>query len=381
MIGRLVRLFGGKGPWRRQAWNRKMMPFNAVIQGPLTSPPTPRANWPANLNADCVPSVLTTAAAIAEQNGVALVSTWAGQDGAKCELLAAHAAVAGVIETPDPGRPPDTNGPVPDNRLRQAVSTFEGLLELERRGVTGLVAKIRTDQTIPVALVQRFANDFLAGLDETARGNVVFIPGAHQRSLYEIDDLVFVGTLPAMKRFWEAQVRLAPFHSGTPSIHGDLVRKHLSWTVGSALGLPAWRCFPALPADLSKLTARPRVHADMIGPWVRMLLDFLVPLPRAAWTGMTWRGSPPFSDGDWMSVGERICFEDRELLKQQGEDYFLRKWPGVFDTRGSGWLRRPLDYALEVPQELKRGGASRQTVLLRRARRLINRKRFRESTV
>ena len=110
-------------------------------------------------------------------------------------------------------------------------------------GATGLVAKIRTDQTIPVALVHQFANDFLAGLNESARERVVFIPGAHWRSLYEIDDLVFVGTLPAMKRFFEAQVGLAPFHSGTASIHGDLVRKHLSWTVGPALGLPAWRAF------------------------------------------------------------------------------------------------------------------------------------------
>ncbi|HEY1784056.1 MAG TPA: hypothetical protein VGG30_00860 [Pirellulales bacterium] len=353
------------------------MPLNAVIQGPLTSPATPRANWPPNLNADCTASVLSTARAISELNGIALVSTWAGQDEPKCEQLAADAAVAGVIETPDPGKPPDTNGPVPDNRLRQALSTWQGLLELERRGATGLVAKIRTDQTIPVGPVHQFANEFLAGLDQSARGNVVFISGAHFRSLFEIDDLVFVGTLAAMKRFFEAQVRLAPFHSGTPSIHGDVVRKHLSWTVGPALGWPAWRCFPTLPPDLTAKSARPRVHADMIGPWVRTLLDFLVPLPRAAWNGMTWRGSPPFSDGNWMPVAERMCFEDRELLKQQGEDFFLRRWPSVFGTRGSGWLRRPLDYALEVPQEMKQGGASRQTVLMRRARRLINRRRFR----
>ena len=175
------------------------MPLHAVIQGPLNSPPTPRANWPPNLTADCVPSVLKTAAAIAEQNGIAVVSTWANEDGARRDRIAADAAVAGVIETPDPGRPPDTNGPVPDNRLRQALSTLRGLEELERRGVTGLVAKIRTDQTMPVALVQRFVNDFLSGLDESARNTVVFIPGAHLRSLYEIDDLVFVGTLPAMK--------------------------------------------------------------------------------------------------------------------------------------------------------------------------------------
>ena len=206
---------------------------------------------------------------------------------------------------------------------------------------------------------------------------MVFISGAHFRSLYEIDDLVFVGTLAAMKRFFEAQVRLAPFHSGTASIHGDVVRKHLSWTVGPALGLPAWRCFPTLPADLTTLTARPRVHADIIGPWVRTLLDFLVPLPRVAWNEMTWRGSPPFSNNNWMPVEARMCFEDRELLKQQGEDFFLRRWPKVFGTRGSGWLRRPLDYALEVPHELQRGGASRQTVVLRGARRLINRARFR----
>jgi hypothetical protein len=354
-----------------------MMPLNAVIQGPLNSPPTPRAHWPPNLNADCVPSVLKTASAIAEGNGIAVVSTWTDQDRSRCDRIAADPAVAGLIETPDPGKPPDTNGPVSDNRLRQALSTWQGLLELERRGVAGLVAKIRTDQTIPVGLVQRFANDFLAGRDASARDNVVFISGAHFRSLYEIDDFVFVGTLVAMKRFFEAQVRLAPFHSGTPSIHGDLVRKHLSWTVGPALGLPAWRCFPALPSDLSTLTARPRVHADMIGPWVRTLLDFLVPLPRAAWTEMTWRGSPPFTP-EWMPVAERICFEDRHLLTEQGEDFFLRRWPNVFSSRGSGWLRRPLDYALEVPHELQRGGASRQTVFFRRARRLINRARFRD---
>ena len=153
------------------------MPLNAVIQGPLDSPPTPRAYWPPNLNPDCVPSILATAAGIANLNGIALVSTWTGGDRAKLDRLAADAAVAGVIETADPGKLPDTNGPVFDNRLRQAVSTWQGLLELERRGATGLVAKIRTDQTLPVELVQRFADDFLAGVDETARNTVVFIFG------------------------------------------------------------------------------------------------------------------------------------------------------------------------------------------------------------
>lgn len=204
-----------------------MMPLNAVIQGPLNSPLTVRSNWPADLNPDCLPSVLSTAAAIASQNGVATVSTWESEDGAKRDRIAADPAVTSLVTTPDPGKPPDTNGPVSDNRLRQALSTWRGLEELERRGVTGLVAKIRTDQTIPTGLAQRFASDFLSGLSEANRNTVVFIVGAHGRSMYEIDDFLFVGLMPAMKRFFEAQVQLAAFHSGTPSIHGDVVRKHL----------------------------------------------------------------------------------------------------------------------------------------------------------
>ncbi len=359
--------------------NRMTIPLNAVIQGPLNSPPTPGRYWPPNLNADCLPFVLASASAIAAQNGISVVSTWKGEDGAKRDQIASHSAVAGLIETPDPGKPSDTNGPVSDNRVRQALSTWRGLEELERRGATGLVAKIRSDQTIPVALVHRFASEFLCGLNESARNTVVFIAGAHSSSIYEIDDFIFVGTLPAMKRFFEAQVRLAPFHSGTHSIHGDLVRKHLSWTVAPALGWPAWRCFPALPFQLPP-TARPRIHPDVIGPWVSTLLDFLVPMPREIWLQMTWRGSPPFvewAEGSGLSDQYRLWFEDRDRIAQEREDFFLRKWPDLFGAQGIGWLQRQLDYALEVPGEIRRGGANWRSVSIRRARRLINRRRFR----
>ncbi len=126
-----------------------MLPLHAVIQGPLTSPPTPGRRWPENLTEDCTTSVLDSASTVAGQSGLAIVSTWAGEDKAKCERIAAHPAVATLVETPDPGKPADTNGPVGDNRLRQALSTLRGLEELERRGATGLVAKIRSDQTVP----------------------------------------------------------------------------------------------------------------------------------------------------------------------------------------------------------------------------------------
>ena len=137
--------------------------------------------------------------------------------------------------------------------------------------------------------------------------------------------------------------------------------------------------FPRCRRIFTELTARPRVHADMIGPWVRMLVDFLIPLPREAWTEMTWRGSPPFVVGDWMPVSARMCFEDRELVVRQREDFFLQKWPNVFAARGTGRLLRPLDYAVEVPHEIKRGGASVPSVFFRRARRLIGRARFRHA--
>ncbi|HTU23971.1 MAG TPA: hypothetical protein VMF30_01150 [Pirellulales bacterium] len=354
------------------------MPLNAVIQGPLHSPPTPRAKRPESLTPDCVPSVLTTARAIAEGNGTAVVSTWKGEDAAKLAHLAAEPALAGIVETPDPGRPPDTSGPVFDNRLRQALSTLQGILELERRGVTGVVAKIRTDQTAPVELIDRFTSDYLAGASAEARERLVFIHGAHVDGLYEIDDFVFVGTLTAMRRFFEAQVQLAPFHSGTVSIHGDLVRKHMYATVAPAIGLEDWRCFPVPLNNLGGGTARPRIHADAIGPWVRVLTDFLVPLPQAVWTGMTWRGSPPFTP-DWMPVAHRICFEDREAILKDGEDFFLRRWPNIFDTRGSGRLRRPLDYCLEIPREIRGGGTNRLLGSYRRMRRLVNRMRIRRA--
>jgi hypothetical protein len=355
------------------------LPFHAVIQGPLTSPPTAGRKWPPDLDANCAASVLDSASAVAAENGTAVVSTWVGEDGAKCRQIAAHPAVATLIETPDPGKPPDTNGPVGDNRLRQGLSTLRGLEELERRGVTGLVAKIRTDQTVPLALVRRFASDFLGGLGEPARDRIVLTTSVHGTSMYEIDDFLFVGTLPAMKRFFEAQVRLAPFHSGTHSIHGDLVRKHLSWTVGPALGWPAWRCFPALPFTLPE-TAQPRIHPGTIGPWVDTLLDFIVPMPREVWLQMTWRGSPPFGQwADWSGLNEqfRLYFDHREELARRREDFFLQRWPKLFGTLGTGCVQRHLDYALEVPEEIRLGGATRRTVLMRRARRAVNRFRFR----
>ncbi len=184
-------------------------PLHAVIQGPLTSPPRPGRQWPPGMTTDCVPSVLETASAISRQGGIALVSTWLSEERAKRDRIASGPAVAGLIETPDPGRPPDTNGPIGGNRMRQVLSTWRGLEELERRGATGLVVKVRTDQTVPLPLVHRFAEEFLSGCDGPARDTVVFILAAHASSLYEIEDFVFAGTLPAMRRFFEAQVRLA----------------------------------------------------------------------------------------------------------------------------------------------------------------------------
>ncbi len=65
---------------------------------------------------------------------------------------------------------------------------------------------------------------------------------------------------------------------------------------GAAVGLPTWRCFPTMPTNLWNLTARPRINADVIGPWVSTLLDFLCPMPRDFFMKMTWRGSPPLAD-------------------------------------------------------------------------------------
>lgn len=192
-----------------------MLPLHAVIQGPLKSLPTPGRRWPPDPNPDCAGFAIDNASAIATLGGTAVVSTWAGEDRAKCDQLAAHPAVSSLLETPDPGRPPDTNGEVPDNRLRQAVSTFQGLAELERRGVTGLVAKLRTDQTVPVPLVQRFVSDFFAGLDESVRDKTVFITGAHNSALYDIDDFLIVGSLSAMKRFFRG-----------PSASGAVSQRH-----------------------------------------------------------------------------------------------------------------------------------------------------------
>src|SRR5947199_8705960 len=104
-----------------------MMPLHAVIQGPLDSPPTVRDNWPSNLTADCTSSVLATASSVAEQGGMAVVSTWTSQDTQRRDRIAADPAVTSLIETPDPGRPPDTNGQVDDNRHRQNLSTWKGL--------------------------------------------------------------------------------------------------------------------------------------------------------------------------------------------------------------------------------------------------------------
>ena len=106
-------------------------------------------------------------------------------------------------------------------------------------------------------------------------------------------------------------------------------------------------------------TADSRRHDRPLGGGT--LQDFLIPMPRAVWSGITWRGSPPFnSTPQWMPVSMRTCFEDRELLKQQGEDFFLQRWPKVFTTRGAARALRPLDYALEVPREIQRGRASAQ---------------------
>jgi hypothetical protein len=356
-----------------------MMPLHVVIQGPLTSPPTPRSNWPPNLNADCLPAIFATATAVAEDGGTAIVSTWTSEDAAKRDLLGSSDVVGEVVASQDPGRSFDTNGPLSDNRLRQAVSTMRGLEALERRGAAGLVAKVRTDQTIPTRLIRRFVGDFLATHDAERRDVTLFVCGAHASSIYEIDDYVFVGTIPAVRRFFEAQLRLAPFHGGTPSVHGDLIRKHLYANLRDVLGLKPWQCFPVVP-DVLPQRVWPRVDARMITPWVQTLLDFVVPLPHEAWLQTTWRGSPPFADWYREDTG-RIWFEDRDALQRDREEFFLRRWPHVFRERRYGFGIRPFDYALEVPFEIAHGRANTATRSLRRVRRLLNRRRFRRRSV
>lgn len=351
-----------------------MLPLHAVIQGPLTSPPTAGRKWPSEMNADCLPSIAATAAAARALGGLPIVSTWASTDRTQLDRVAALADIAGMVESVDPGRPEDTNGPLTDNRLRQATSAWNGLLEMERRDVTGIVVKVRTDQTVPLPLIQRFISDFLQDKDEATRDTTVFITSAHFHSLYEIDDFIFAGTLPAMKQFFEPQFRWAGFHSGTGSVHGDVVRKYLGWAIGPKLGWPAWRSFPTIPQRLPSV-AWPRVGADIIDPWVQTLLNHLVPMPHEVWKGMTWRGSAPFAEW-YPELSDRLWFEDRERLQREGADLFLQKWPKVFSTRGGGLLRHALDYATEVPREIRQGRATRATVLARKARRFINRRRF-----
>lgn len=354
-----------------------MIPINAVIQGPLLSPPTGNRKWPPNLDANCVPSIFCNSVAVRKLNGMVVVSTWDNESREQIDRLASDKSITALVETPDPGRPPDTNGRVSDNRLRQTLSTWKGLQELERQGAQGLVMKIRTDQTVPVEIVHNFAVDFLSGVDSSEWEKIVLIGSAHFRSLYEIDDFVFVGTIPAMRQFFEAQLSLAAFHSGTHSIHGDLVRKHLAGNIGPSLGWPEWRCFPALPPILSA-NVRPRIHVRLIDDWIRTLVDFLVPMPREVWHRTTWRGSPPFAE--WYPAGpDRLWFEDRERLQRKGVELFLQKWPNTFSVCGSGSLSRPLDYALEVPHEIKLGRATCRTAAFRRARRIVNRVRFAQS--
>lgn len=110
-----------------------------------------------------------------------------------------------------------------------------------------------------------------------------------------------------------------------------------------------------------------------------MLLDYMIPMPREIWNAMTWRGSPPFAEwGDWsgLAAEHRVMFEHRDRLLSQREDFFIERWPKLFGACGLGWLQRRLDYALEVPGEVARGGATKFSVSYRRARRVINRRRF-----
>jgi len=258
-----------------------------VIQGPLSSrgktgrhAGLPTAGVPKSelRTVDCVPLI---ARLVEQARGTSIsrivAAVWESEDDDAVRRLPAEVE---VVRVADPWAGGEDWHPMP-NAPRQLVATRAGVRALVRGDTPDHVVKVRSDQVLDVAAVA----DWLGREDPAALG----VPFLDRREPWMFIDFYLAGRTDVLLAVCDAVLahQLRPFQ---PSIHDDVSLKL------------AFASTTAPHASLATYHLPPhRRYAAQRATIEHIVGELLVPLPRAVWEGVEWRGeglrsSFPFAD-------------------------------------------------------------------------------------
>lgn len=227
--------------------------FGLVIQGPITSfgrggdrahIPLAELGQEGLVRFDCRKSIKKIIERYQDLFEVILISTWDGEIGADDDW---NGAV--FFSQPDPKGIVRAGTSMysykENNKYRQFISTYAGLLEVEKRAQVDYVIKMRTDQELDLrAMIEQFLERIS---HETVADECIFAPYFHEHT-FLLHDYYFVSSLVAMKRFCEAVLAFDRFEF-IDSVHREMVLKHAFVCYKEAIGVPDEAYFPRSPAN------------------------------------------------------------------------------------------------------------------------------------
>lgn len=332
-----------------------------VIQGPLVSP-LPEKSWlrdlidsraahghpPEQVEDDCAPAIEATLANASGVLDTVLLATWNDPaNAARARSLVSRFGIE-LLLLDDPGPSSWVPGGPADNRIRQIVSSVRGLEWIAERSNAAYAMRTRSDQIVDVAS----AIQYVAGAARASRARAhqagqldfVYVPALFVASPYSIDDFYFAGALPDLLRFFGAQWALRHRYFGSPSIHVDLVLKHLYANLRVRLGARWFECYPHVtnPRDLDRAMVVGKLGRRYLDLWSAILRTSIRPLPRSVYESLVFRGVPyslrfpRLFAAEWEALGDDVA----STWKDQA--------PGVFSSRRFGGLGMLLNYAPEA---------------------------------
>lgn len=184
---------------------------------------------------------------------------------------------AKLISVPDPGGVKQVGHYKDNNKVRQFLSTLNGVKELEKHGIEYAV-KTRTDTYLDF---EKLVESFSAGIEANPNHQSIYATVVHAPT-FMLHDLYFASTTKAMKEFCEAILDFDKFEF-VYSVHRDMVLKHAYVMYKDVIDVPDYAYFPFSPP--SGVSASTRKIFDYMFENVFFSLD-----PDVFWSTL-WRGA------------------------------------------------------------------------------------------
>lgn len=179
---------------------------------------------------------------------------------------------AKIVSAPDPGGIKQQGHYKDNNKVRQFLSTLNGLKELEKSGVDYAV-KARTDTFIDF---DKLLQSFFAG--DTNKIGVTVL----HRPNFLLHDLYFVAKLDVLKKFCEAILAYGEFEF-ISSVHREIILKPAHVMYKDVINVPDWAYFPHFPPD--------GVSAESRKVFNYMFDHVFFSLDQKVWRETLWRGT------------------------------------------------------------------------------------------